>query len=425
MSNRSKPKAKPFRSQALRKVLLLVDTSRSYGRGLVRGVARYNQEHGQWSIYFKPHALDAPPPPWLQESRADGILARIGDRRMAVAIRACGVPAVDLRGVLPASPFPFVGVDHAAVSRLAAEHLLERGFRHFGFCGLPRGSHPHMDQLCDAFVAVIQEAGYSCSIFSARPGPHRGEAWERQQNRQAQWADQQRRIADWIQRLPRPAAVMACHDDRALQVLDACRRLGVLVPEERAVISVDNDPYLCELAIPPLTSIDDNPLEIGYEAAALLDRLMAGEPAPAEPIRIPPRGITTRRSTDVLAIENRHVAQALRLIHEHACDGIFARDIVAQVPFSRVVLAAQFKQAVGRTIGQEIQRVRIERAKQLLQNTDLPIKQIAHRSGFRQVEYMTRLFRRLTGQTPARYRKRVMLKSVGFCCKPVPKNKKY
>ncbi len=390
----------------LRHVVLLVDTSRAYGRGLVRGVARYNQEHGRWSVYFKPHALDDPPPSWLANSGADGILARVGDRRMVRAIAACRVPAIDLRGVLPDLPLPFVGVDNAAIAALAAGHLMERGFRQFGFCGLPRGAHPHMDQLSDEFVACLAGAGHTCSVFSATRGPRRGEAWERQQNRADQWADQQNAIARWLASLAKPVAVMACHDDRALQVLDACRRLGILVPEEVAVISVDNDPYLCELAIPPLTSIDDNPQQIGYEAAALLDRLMEGEPVPGGPIRIAPRGVVTRRSTDVLAIENRHVVQALRMIRDGACEGILPRDVAARIPVSRVLLASRFKSAVGRTIGQEIQRVRIERARELLETTELPIKQIAHRAGFRGVEYMTRLFHRWTGQTPADYRRK-------------------
>jgi LacI family transcriptional regulator len=387
----------------MRHVLLLVDTSRSYGRGLVRGVARYNQEHGRWSIYFKPHALDAPPPSWLDESRADGILARIGDRRMAQAIAGVGVPAVDLRGVVPGLAIPFVGVDNAAVARLAAEHLLERGFKQFAFCGLAEGIHPHMDELGRRFVAEIERAGHRIQTFKARSGPRRGEAWERQQNRADQWGDQ-RRLARWIQSLPKPVAVLACHDDRALQVLDACRRVGVLVPEQAAVISVDNDPYLCELAVPPLSSIDDNPQEIGYQAAALLDRMMDGQSPPVVPIRIAPRGVVTRRSTDVLAIEHPHVARALRLIHEHAAEGILPRDVVSQIPISRTALAQQFKQVLGRTLGQELMRVRIERVSELLRSTDLPIKQVARRAGFHQVEYMTRMFRRLTGHTPASYR---------------------
>ncbi len=393
-----------LRRARLRHVLLLVDTSRSYGRGLIRGVARYNQEHGRWSIYFKPHALDAAPPFWLKESQADGILARVGGPRMAKAILACGVPAVDLRGVVADLPIPFVGVDHAAVARIASEHLLERGFQQFAFCGLPRGIHPHMDQLCDSFVTQLEQAGHSCRVFSAHSGPRPGEAWEKQQNRTDQWTDRQR-LARWIRSLSKPVAILACHDDRALQVLDACRHVGVYVPEEAAVVSVDNDPYLCELAMPPLSSIDENPQEIGYQAAALLDQLMDGQAPPSEPIRVQPQGVVSRRSTDVLAIENPHVARALRVIHTHASDGILPRDVIDQIPASRTALALEFKQVLGRTIGQELRRVRVEHVRQLLRDTDLSIKQVAHRAGFHQVEYMTRVFHREVGQTPARYRK--------------------
>ena len=290
------------------------------------------------------------------------------------------------------------------MAQLAAEHLLERGFTRFGFCGLPRGVHPHMDELCDEFVAQIARANCHCDVFLARRGPQRGEAWERQQNRLAQWRDQQRRISQWIDTLPKPAAVMACYDDRALQVLDACRRAGVAVPEQVAVISADNDEYLCEMAIPSLTSIDENAAHIGYQAAALLDSLMDGQPPPAARLLVPPRGVVARQSTDLLAIEDQHVVRAMRFVREHACYGIRPRDVVAQIPLSRVALAVRFKAAVGHTIGAEIQRVQIRRVQELLAESELPIKQIAHRAGFRYVEYMTRLFRRLTGQTPAEFR---------------------
>jgi LacI family transcriptional regulator len=388
-----------------RRVVLLVDTSRSYGREIVRGVGRYQREHGDWAIYYKPHGLGDPTPPWLCEARPDGVLVRVGDRTLAQAVRKLGVPAVDLRGVVPNTGLPTIGVDHGRVAQLAAEHLLQRGFRRFGFCGLPRGVHPHMDELCDQFVAAIRQASCHCDVFFARGGPRRGEAWERQQNRLTQWRDQQRRITQWIDALPKPAAVMACYDDRALQVLDACRRTGTAVPEQLAVISADNDEYLCEMAIPSLTSIDENAARIGYEAAGLLERMMDGQPPPASRLLVPPRGVVIRQSTDVLAIEDEQVARAMRFIRERACDGIRPRDVVAQVPLSRVALAVRFKAIVGHTIGAEIQRVRIRCARQLLTETDLPIKQIAHRAGFHYVEYMTRLFRRLTGQTPAECRR--------------------
>lgn len=392
-------------SRSQRQVLLLVETSRAYGRGLVQGVAHYNRDHGGWSIYFKPHGLGDPPPPWLRDWQGDGILVRIGDRRMADAVRRTGLPAVDLRGLLTDTGLPFIGVDHREVARLAAEHLLERGFRHFGFCGLPRGVHPHMDSLCQHFQDFIAEAGYVCDVFKARHGPLPGEAWEHQQSRAGQWIDQQERIARWVESLPKPVGVMACHDDRAVQVLDACRRTGISAPDAVAVIGVDNDQQLCELSIPPLTSVDENPARIGYEAAALLDRLMRGSSRPKSALLVPPRAVVTRQSTDVLATDDQELADAVRFIRQHAGEGILARDVVAQVSVSRVTLAARFKRVLGRSILQEIHRVQIELVKELLATTNVPIKQVARRAGFRHVEYMTRLFRRRVGEPPAHYRK--------------------
>jgi LacI family transcriptional regulator len=402
----SKPVSKQVaRGRSLRKVLLLVDTSGGYGRGMVRGVALYNREHGRWTITFKPHGLNEPPPSWLRETQADGILARVGNNKMVAAILKMRIPVVDLRGVISGTGLPSVGVDHLKVARLAVDHFLERGFKRFGFCGLPRGVNPYMDELSDLFVGQLADAGYACNVFQAHRGPHRGEAWESQQSRREQWRDQQIGIAQWIQTSPKPLAILACHNNRALQVLDACRRANVLVPEEVAVISAENDEHLCELAVPPLTSVDQNPSRIGYEAAALLERLMNGESPPKQRLLIPPSGVITRVSTDLLAIEDPQVARALRFIRECACEGIRPKDVVDQVPLSRVALGKRFKAAVGHTIGEEIQRVQVRLVQELLSQTELPIKQIARRAGFHYSEYMIRLFQSFTGQTPGVYRK--------------------
>src|SRR4051812_36563 len=152
----------------MRRVAVLIESSRAYGRGLLRGVARYNREHGHWSVYLQPHGLDHPPPPWLKRWRGDGILVRIGDRRMLRAVLATGMPTVDLRGVVPDLGVPFIGVDTRAVAALAAEPLLERGLRHFGFCGLPAGMHPQMDERREYFVARMGRAGYEVRVFADR-----------------------------------------------------------------------------------------------------------------------------------------------------------------------------------------------------------------------------------------------------------------
>ena len=185
-------------------VALLIETSRAYGRGLVRGVAKYNREGGRWLTYFTPHGLDDPPPPWLKDWKGDGILARIGDRRMADVVAAAGVPVVDLRGMVPEAEFPLISVDNAVLAQEAAAHLIGRGFRHFAFCGFSRGGHPCMDQRWDHFACLIEEAGFECHAFDAHPPSRNRDTWEHEQ----------KRLAKWIAALPKPVGVMAANDDR-------------------------------------------------------------------------------------------------------------------------------------------------------------------------------------------------------------------
>jgi LacI family transcriptional regulator len=377
----------------IRHVALLIEATNAYARGVVRGVAQYNHEHAHWAVYFEPHALDDPPPKWLKSWRGNGILARIGNRRIAKAVLAVGVPVVELRRVITIPGVPSIGPDNYVVARLAAEHLRERGFRHFGFCGLPRGLYPPLDDRADAFLSYLQQADLPSSLFEA--------------TRNVPWEREQKQIAQWIGSLPKPAGVMTCGDERGLQVLRACALVGVAVPDQVAVIGAGNDDCLCSLSNPPLSSVDLAPRSIGYEAAALLDRMMDGQQPPAQHILIPPRGIVARLSTDVLATEDQAVVRAVSFIRSHACDDIRVRDVLKDVKLSRSALEPRLKRVLGRTIHQEIRRVQIERVKKLLSTTDLPTKQISAQAGFRSVQYLTRVFRKATGQTPASYRKRM------------------
>ena len=158
----------------MRHVAILIETSRAYGRGLLRGIARYNREHGRWSTYFQPQGLGDPPPPWLAKWQGDGIIARIDNRPLARAVTRSRAPVVNLRGTLGDLTFPFIGSDNEAIARLGAEHLLERGFRHFGFCGFARGYHPGLDRRGDCFQQLIEQAGYRVRCFRIRRGSDRG-----------------------------------------------------------------------------------------------------------------------------------------------------------------------------------------------------------------------------------------------------------
>ena len=387
----------PKRRTVQRRVAMFFDTSRAFARGFIHGVGRYNRERQQWSIYYCTQDADGLPPAWLKDWKGYGILARIQNRRMAEAILRVGVPVVDLWGEIDGLEVSRIDPDDAAVARLAVEHLLDRGFRNFGFFGPPRGYLPTTDARADHFQRLVREAGFQCSALYALAGLS-ARSWEKDLARTLQW----------LRGLRKPAGVLACNDDRGLQLLDACRRAGILVPDEVAVIGVANDDCLCSLAVPPLTSIDLNPQRIGYEAARLLDQVMASKHRRPRHELVEPRGIVVRMSSDVLAVEDAAVAQAVRFIREHACDDIRLSDVLQQVHASRKVLEPRFRQALGRTVHQEIQRVRIERVKELLALSSAPLKQIAVRAGFRYPEYMMQVFRRITGQTPTEYRRGVL-----------------
>jgi LacI family transcriptional regulator len=374
-----------------RRVALLIEATNAYARGLLHGVARYEHENARWAVYFEPHSADQPAPRWLRNWRGDGILARITGRRMATAVLAQGIPVIDLRRVLMIDGIPSIGPDNEWVTRLAVEHLRERGFRRFGFCGLARGLDPPMDHRAEAFVRQLEAAQLPFHIFPAE----RATTWEREE----------RRLAHWVRALSKPVGVVACHDTRGLQLLRTCAKVGVSVPDELAVIGIGNDDCLCRLSDPPLSSIDLGPETIGYQAAALLDRMMSGRGSHNRHIHVPPRSIVTRLSTDVLATQDTAAAGALSFIRGHACENLLVRDVLKHVRLSRSALEPRLKQVTGRTIHQEIRRVRIERARQLLSTTDLPIKQIVSQTGFHSVQYLTRAFRSASGMTPAGYRK--------------------
>ncbi len=375
------------------RVALLIETSREYARGLLRGIIRYHREHGPWSLFFKPHGLGEPPPAWLATWSGDGIIARINDQRMADAVLRAKVPAVDLRAALGDLGLPIVGVDNRIVVRLGVEHFLERGFRRFAFCGTPYGEHLYQDERSDRFERMVTERGFPCAVYK-HPRPLAGS-----------WDEEQQQIAAWLRSLATPVAVMTCHDDRGQQVLDACLRAGLRVPDEVAILGVDNDPFLCNLCTPPLSSIDADAERSGYEAAALLGRLMRGGKAPRRPQWFPPRGVVVRQSTDVTAVSDPHVVHAARLIRDHACESVNVEQLLEQVPVSRSALFRRFREHLGRTPKEEMTRVRLVRARELLCETGLSVAEVAERAGYAEAKYFIEVFHRATGVTPLRYRR--------------------
>jgi LacI family transcriptional regulator len=376
-----------------RSVALLIETSNSYGRGLLQGVVAYLQEHRPWSIHFPEQGRGEAPPSWLQQWRGDGLIARVENAGIARAVQRTGLPVVDVSAARLIEGIPWVETDDRAIAAAGFAHLFERGFRNLAFCGEPAFNWSKWRQ--EQFLRLAADAGLCCRVYSQLPRRQR-----------PTWDQEQQDLMQWVRRLPRPVGVMAAYDIKAQQLLDACRELRVDVPEDVAVIGVDNDELLCNLTEPPLSSVRPNTHRTGYEAAALLDRLMAGKTVPPVAHLIEPLGVVTRQSTDVLAIEDRDLAGAVRFIREHACEGIKVQEVLRAVPLSRRVLESRFRKLVGRTPHEEITRVQVERVKELLAETSLSLPAIAHRSGYRHVEYMSVAFKRETGQAPSQYRSR-------------------
>ena len=376
------------------RIALLVDTATGWGRRLILGVHRYAHKYGPWRIWVEPrgqHESLRLPPGWT----GDGVIARVSTPQMAVHLAEAGIPAVNVSGIkLSGSELPTVTVNPAASAKLALEHFIDRGFRQFAYCG-PRAL-PYVEEHRHAFEDVVASVGSHCHIH--QPRQHRG----------ASSYDQQLSdMADWIAALPKPVAVFTWGaTSRGHLVLDACHQRGIDIPHEVAVLCGDDDDLLSELAYPPVSGILVPSEQIGFEAAQMLDALLRGEGAAAKPVLLDPHGIETRQSTDTLSIDDSEVAMAVRFIRENSTSPIQVVDVLRHVPVSRRSLERRFARVLGRSPSEEIRRVRLAKAVQLLVNTDLPMPEVAARSGFGTPQYLARIFNRQYEMSPMRYRQR-------------------
>jgi len=313
------------------------------------------------------------------------------------------VPTVDLLALHRCRRVPRIGVDNDAVVRLVADHLLERGYESFAFCGF-QGVF-YCEERCEAFVRYLRQRGYEPAVYNS-PAPT---GTSGVLNIEAAGQFDIGRVGAWIDSLPKPLGLMAGSDVRAQQVLSACAERDIPVPDQVAVTGVGNDEVLCNLCDPLLSSVELNTEKIGYEAAAMLHRMMQGAAPERMLTSVEPLRMVTRQSTNTLAIRDGDVAAAVRFIREHVGDGIAVQDVVGHVAVSRSTLQRRFAGILGRSPRQEIVRAQIERVKELLAKTDMPLARIAERAGFGYLECLSRLFKARTRLTPGQYRKRAQL----------------
>jgi len=372
-------------------VLLFVETSREFGRGLLHGIARYSRLHGPWRVYRWPGALDSPLPEW-KSLKIDGAIVR--DVKVVEGLVHSGIPVIFAQHNQESyAPFPSIITDSVSIGGMAAEHFLDRGFRNFAYCGLDEFAWSRGRG--QAFRQRLQQAGFAADLYR-QPVSKKGRAIRHEQNH----------IAQWLAALPKPVGVMCCNDDRALLTIEACKQVNCSVPDDVAVLGVDDDVLVCDLADPPISSIALNTLGAGYEAARLLDRLMQGDEMAGQVIPVQPTHIVTRMSTDMLAVTDPDVAVALKFIRRHSNRLIQVDDVVEATTTSRRVLEKRFKAILRRSVHQEIRRIRVNNIIRLLVGTDLSVTDIAAHCGFDGVEHIARHFRKETGVSLREYRKR-------------------
>jgi LacI family transcriptional regulator len=372
------------------RVILFIENWRAYGRGLLCGIANYSRLHGPWSFYSDPGGQIRS----LKETegwKADGIIARVTEKGACI-LKQVGVPAVAIGADSATVPgLPHITADGTGVGRMGAEHLLERGFKNLAYLGLEKSGWSL--KRGQAFAERAAEAGLKPVIFE-KPRI-RG---------RLSWDTELAHIANWVKSLPKPLGLMACNDDRARHAIEACRIAGVRIPDEAAILGADNDEVICGLATPPLSSISINVERAGYEAAELLDRLMAGGPMSEQRIVARPITVVCRQSTDVYAIEDKDMAAVLRHIRLHIRDLIQVDDIADSLSMSRRKLELHFRKTFGRSVYDEIRRVRIEQVARLLAETNMTICEIARELGYPSGKHISRYFRKMKGITPAEYR---------------------
>lgn len=367
---------------------------------MLRGISRYVREHRQWDLYSEDDPMFKPLPS-LHGWRGDGILCFVRTPRPAQEILESGIPAVNLSSASRGHGIPQVSSDNIAIGRLAAESLLTTGLSRFAFVGM--AGVAWSDERRKGFESALESADRPAAIFDP---PRPLKRYFLRTGRDRDWDSIHRVLHPWIESLEPPVGIMAANDVIGRHVIEACHSLALAVPEHIAVVGVDNEVMRCELCIPPLSSVDTDQQRIGYEAAALLERMMNGENPPHGPRLVPPREVVVRQSSNTLAVDDPEVAQALNEIRRCRGVGIRVGEVVNSVGLSRRSLQLRMRAAVGRTMAQEISRVRTEHIQHLLARTDLSLARIAKAAGFASVARMAGFFRGHTGTTLGSYRKR-------------------
>jgi LacI family transcriptional regulator len=374
----------------MKRIVLLIETSRAFGRQLIIGIARYSRLYGPWSFYKESIDLKSSIP-HLTSWKPDGIIMR--DTLITKELLKLKIPTIlAIHNSSYPKDLPVIKTDSYSIAKMASEHFIEKGFINLAFCGFDNYDWSEERKLY--FNRFNNQNGFKTYNYLSP-----------EDIKQHEWENEQQHMGIWIKDLPKPVGIFACNDDRGQHILEVCKLINLKVPEDVAVIGVDNDPMICEIEDPPLTSIALNVESAGFEAAKLLDQLINKNKIVGKQIMVTPSHIVQRQSSDILAVNDAEVALAIQYIKNNAKNKIPVKDLVKITNISRRTLENRFKKTIHRSIYNEIQQVRIELISKLLIETDLPISQISSLFNFTDIEHISRFFKKEKGICLREFRK--------------------
>lgn len=363
-----------------------------YNHATHSGIARYARDAG-WIL--DNHSVHIGHHPLLHS--IDGVICSLyGQPELTSLVRGMTKPVVDLQWQVKSLDLPRVLSDNRTAGEVVARHFLERGFRQFAFAAPDAHGHFASSERLEGFRSMLDAAGHGLTVLDGRKAVKELRAGS--MYKCAGW------LSGRLAAIPKPFAVFCTNDDFAVEVLDGCAMAGILVPEEAAVVGCDNDELICPLASVPLTSVDLDLEEVAYRGAELLDTLMDGRRPPRRVVRVPCRGVITRRSSDILAVGHPGVAKALRFILDRYSDPLIGvGDAAAAAGMSRRGLGLAFHRLTGRHVGAEISRVRLENAMAMLSNGKYKATDVAAACGYSGLKHLARAMTRATGHGPRRF----------------------
>jgi LacI family transcriptional regulator len=379
------------------KIILLIDLAEDYGRSLVKGITAYTKDHRPWVFcrmptFFKNTYGIKGVCKWAKEWGADGIIGPLKTEDEAEMINRAGIPLIVQDFKDRFSNAPNITGAYYETGKMAAEYFLKNGFTNFAFYGFKNIVWSR--ERADGYEETLKANGFTVDYFEQRKS-HSRELWYYKPSP----------LSEWLTSLPKPVALMACDDNLGQQITEACKLTGIRIPEELAVLGVDNDEMICNISDPPLSSVALDVEKGGYEAAALMDRLIKNKESNRKDIVVRPTQIITRQSTDIYAANDPYVLMALKYIHQNIHQNPGVNDVLKKVPLSRRALENRFRKTIGLPIYKYIYHLRIEKFSRQLLETDKTIFEISNETGFDNSKNLSRLFKEVKGCTPSDYRR--------------------